>query len=102
MAERRDVDPKSVGVAPTLAAANVAGGAPGSGKGGGGGAPATAGTKPSLLAMTECGTCHVSTPIARFCTACGAALAPRRFCGECGARLTPGTHFCEGCGAKVA
>jgi hypothetical protein len=64
--------------------------------------PPGAETKPSLLAMTECPTCHVSTPIARFCTACGSSLIPRRFCSECGARLTPHTHFCEACGAKVA
>jgi hypothetical protein len=67
-----------------------------------GGGPAGAETKPSLLAMTDCATCHVSTPIARFCTACGASLVARRYCSECGARLTPHTHFCEACGAKVA
>jgi uncharacterized OB-fold protein len=63
--------------------------------------PTPGGTKPSLLAMTECPKCHVSTPLARYCTACGAALVPRRFCSDCGARLKPRAAFCDACGVEV-
>jgi hypothetical protein len=63
-------------------------------------APAKA-TEPSALAMTECPTCHVATPGARFCTDCGAPLVQRRFCSGCGAHLSPNARFCNGCGLKV-
>jgi predicted amidophosphoribosyltransferase len=92
MGERRDDDADAVGVAPTVAAP----------LGAGAGGKETAGTKPSVLAMTECPKCHAATPVARFCTGCGESLAPRRFCSECGARMKPGAPFCEGCGAKGA
>jgi hypothetical protein len=58
-------------------------------------------TKPSALAMVECPTCHVATPVARYCSDCGAPLVARRFCSECGAHLSPGAKFCEACGEKL-
>lgn len=58
-------------------------------------------TQQSALAMTECPTCHVATPVARFCTDCGAALVQRRFCAGCGAHLAPMARFCDACGLKV-
>jgi len=58
-------------------------------------------TQQSALAMTECPTCHVATPVARFCTDCGATLVQRNFCADCGARLLPMANFCDGCGLKV-
>ena len=90
MGEGRDDDSDAVGVAPTVAAPT------------GSEAASKEGTKPSLLAMTECPKCHLSTPVARFCTGCGESLAPRRFCSECGARMNPGATFCAACGAKHA
>ena len=58
-------------------------------------------TQQSALAMTECPTCHVATPVARFCTDCGAALVQRRFCAGCGGHLLPAARFCNACGLKV-
>jgi hypothetical protein len=58
-------------------------------------------TEQSALAMTECPTCHMATPVARFCTDCGAALVQRRFCAGCGAHLLPMARFCDACGLKV-
>ncbi len=59
-------------------------------------------TEQSALAMTECPTCHVATPVARFCTECGATLVQRNFCSGCGAHLKPNANFCDGCGLKVS
>ena len=58
-------------------------------------------TQQSALAMTECPTCHVATPVARFCTDCGATLVQRNFCSDCGAHLQPAAKFCDACGLKV-
>jgi predicted amidophosphoribosyltransferase len=59
-------------------------------------------TQQSALAMTECSTCHVATPVARFCTDCGAPLVQRNFCSGCGAHLLPAANFCDVCGLKCS
>ena len=64
-------------------------------------APLTGETRPSALAMTECPSCYVATPVAKFCSNCGTPLVARRFCSECGAKLVPGGKFCDSCGTKV-
>jgi hypothetical protein len=79
-------DGEAAGIAPTVAAPAKSAGLDG--------------TQRSLLAMTVCPACHVSTPVARYCTDCGAAMAPRRFCTSCGAALKAGAPFCSTCGVK--
>jgi hypothetical protein len=59
-------------------------------------------TQISALAMIPCPTCHVPTPVAKFCTDCGALMeTKRKFCSACGTELKPTAKFCDSCGAKV-